>query len=927
LEGGRKLNKRVDWRIVLLTILALGSWVYALLTPRDAGIRGVIRVFVCMGISLPSIALAYWLSGKKENSRDWTPQARRMELMRKEKFVKWLLFPLLLLALSPSLGFLTADGELSFEPPSDSLWIAYTDEVARNCTVNVTNVMAFDMNLTVAGKVFLYPAGCEANLTRNTTIASGEEISINITLDVQYLLNQGIYEGVWGIWFNWTKANDPNTNGSINYLMRIRIEEPIPPGNLEFDPDFLSLAVERNKQKQAPLQITNNYDYKATIWLSYSPDWASVSPSSFELNPHTTTTITVTMDATNKVVGGNYTDFLEFSYTLEGFTQQFKTQYSIRMSVIEPIQEPKENLRVELTILSSVDDSPVEGARVILGQTYYGTTNPKGFVAFTNIPEGAYECSITKEGYERTVTTLYIYMENAINGTFKKILHISPEEEEEPEQAPTQTPTPTNVTKGQIGLPFDTIKVELEPGMSVRYDIPLSAEGGPVGPIEIRPVSSLYNWITLIPEVPRANLSEYEVTFAILNIEVPIIMAPGKYSRQFTITGGHSPVTFNVQVQVVETLQLPGQNGTPLGPGIPGSGEMPSVVVKFENDTAISPGTHTVKKGTIIIVSIAGDYDKVEVKPSNASQISPYGHPYYPMGGVKNQRFQINGPGDLSIYLITIDEYGNKIKSTPDKPGYGVYTFKIKKERKGKRVLIKVKPDKVTVGDDIIISARLVTVDSQGIPHASNPYDGYLYIRTPSGGKEPLALDISGEGEFTPLEVGEYVIEVPEGILIEKGSETRFSATPYIKEEYYRETVWKGGPITIHYPYGLELEDVLKVYASPEKVEKLEAGQSAVTFIPSVHNEIYTITVEGTLLNSYDGMPPGTHVILVLRGTTPVRRKRTAMVGDFFGAIGRGLVKWSPLWVPMIISGIAIYWFFRIRPKKARAQAGTTIPR
>jgi len=839
------------------------------------------------------------------------PSDKRKSLIRK------LLSIVLPLIIMPVVQPAICAEDLSFIPDNNSLWIVYTNEALHFDLINVTNTKGFDMNLSVGGNSIVYPAGCELNLTRNISLSATEEYPLNITINVSYMKAHGIYSGSWVLWFNWTRADDPSVNDSVAYLLRIELKEPTPPGKLSFSPPHVSKSVETGKTAEAVVSVTNEHPGLATVSVFYSPDWCSVSPSSFSLNPGATTSIVLTFDAKNKPPGGNFSDFVLFSYTVEGYSSQMSTDLPIRMAVTEQVQPQLGVYRFQITVIDYDTGDPIPQASVrITGDKYDYTliTGESGTATFQNVPGGSYQVKIRKSGYQTLVTSIFL------DSNISKVYELVKEQEEEPEEPPS------GEERGLIGLPTDKIEVprfgepDLYPGDSVEYTILITAEGGPVGPIEIWPDSSYFNWIRL--ELNATYIKKGESKPAFLKIDVPSGQKPGTYSRQFTITGGKNPATLLVIVTVSNPYENQ-TNGTPTPSPTPTPqtpqevypyGE-PVIVVQYQDEDgnmiSCNPGkNYKVPELTIVYVKIENDpYESIRVNSTGGVAFA--GRADTIQGRVL--KYQVTDKGDILIYReLFSPQLGIVIKDTDSLPQLGVYRFSVSvPAQPQKYIILDIRlgeTPRPMVGEEIVIYATEREVYKDGTFRDSR-FDGTMMVRRPDGTTDMIEF-VAGRAEYRPLIPGTYgfMLPTPGFVGFYENSETEFTVDPFIYTIEVPETPIVGREQQLSYPQDAMIDSTNAVVDINYGYEDLVVTDRGIKFTPTEPGKTYVVEVTAPLKQSWSRYPQGAKITFKYFFTSKsdagllyfLRRGLGKVFGFFFSLYA------VPLWI-FIIAAMVIW--------------------
>lgn len=767
-------------------------------------------------------------------------------------------------------------------PESPLSVVVYDDETLHNVTINLSADQAINWSVS-------WQSPFIANVSPSSgELAGGATQPINVTLNVSEMAAEGVREADIALDFTTNVTN-------ITYV--ISVTRKALRGELSFSPSPLSAAVPKGQAKDVNLQITNGHDVKIALASWSGPSWISRVFPLADISPGGSWTVVVTFSA-RSLPEGNFSDYLCLNYTAEGREGEFRACVPIQMRVTSPPPPPVRTCHLKVIAMSLQTYGPIEGAIVTVQgeKSYAGVTRADGTAEF-DVPNGTYTVMIVARNHSGYTANLNIQEDQT---------HIAwlqpgaPPEEPQPPEEPEEE-APQNISqaeRGLIGLPYTQLNVTVPPGGQVTKYVVLTAEGGPVGPVRIVPDSSTPNWI-------RARLNESSDTFEdgaefILAISVaPPSEVSGNFSRTFQILGGRDPAQLTVSVSVTKQRKA-SQNETE---DLAVSGlEIPRVIVKLENGTALAPGqTYTVLPGTLVHVVISGDPSRILVNASGDVAL-------FENSGSR-LTYQVNGPGELTTFFMTFDEVGSRVLHQPPELGYGRFAFRIEQVAKNPaiEVLVSVDPPVTTVGEPVTIEAYAVFHSSLGLP-ATSPYQGALVITTPSGRADPLPLGLDGKAQYTPVEPGEYLISVPDVSLAEESARS-FRAEAQTLSEMVYEALTIGESTRWDWP--TPFADIPSCDVSPPAaLAGLTCDSEGVTFIPAEEGAIFTIYATGRLAEGYQGLPAGATVTFALTPATPVRGSITHAVGS----AASGAASWLGTYWPLLVVGaVGFLGFLRWR--------------
>ena len=763
--------------------------------------------------------------------------------------MKRLLFLLLLLFLPV---FLVSAEDISFSPPSGSVFTAYNNYTTYSFYINVTTSKRWNITIDM-GRDFLTT---QPNITGSCRL--------KVDLNVQKAVQQGITSFYGRLIF----SSDTN----VSYYMDIQIVPPAPPGSISFSPSFLSVSVPQEQQKTAYLTVKNNYQNRITIKSITMPAWVSVDPVSFSLQPGAEYTIAVVFSAKNMNLG-NFSDYLTFYYTVDGYSGQLAAKVPIRMVVVPPPSPESYLCRVSITVVDQESLQGIMDALVQLGDKFIGRTGGTGLIVFQNVPNGDYQLVVMASGYVTYVTTLKVVDKN----TTKLVMMQKKIQQQQQQQQQNAT-----VEKGMIGLPYPTLTVKVDYNPVTKYII-ADAEGGPVGPIRIVPAMSIPNWIALRLNESKNTFSDGDFFVLELIVRPPDDVPAGTYSRQFMILGGKQPTQLTVNVILRNStgnstaILAASPSASPSSSSASVPGAIPRIIAKLESGQAVPVNQlTTVENGTLVYLMVKGDYAKVNCSWNGGIALfdDSYG------GGMRTITLQVLGNGDVSCFLLARDEYGNVIRTQPASAGFGVFHFQVNtRTQPAKSVLVSVNPVHATVGKEVEISAFLVFY-SAGVPSTA-PYNGAIIVTSPSGEAIPVPLGLSGHATFTPTREGTYTIGVS-GLPLAAESVKSFDARAAEIPGTIYAVLKVGEAYTGKWP--AKFASSPKCWVDPQNaVRELNCNSESFTVVPAVPGSVFTVYGRGVLASAYDVYPAGSEVTFALQTQKPVENTAIAFMQQGVG--------------------------------------------
>jgi hypothetical protein len=779
---------------------------------------------------------------------------------------------------------------LVFDPASPTVTV-YTNTSSYNFVFRVRTSVEVDANLS--------PSVNYMQLNTTTMhLISGEAASVSALFNVSDMVAKGIQEAYAIVWFNGTITAN-GTKFRQAYLIHIFVKEPTPAGNITFSPYPLSVTIPRGSDSDFQVMITNKHPVKITInGYSASSLVKAFSPVPTQIVAGGLWTFTVRLSAKGLTVG-NYSDVLRVNYQAEGYKTPLYRDLPIIVAVVNPPTPPPGEpglYRVQLTFLDKKTGAAISGVRVVLSEVtgkteYTGTSGESGTITFQDVLQGTYNLQAIHQNYQMTSSL-------TVNGNISKVFLLESLSESQQTEQPQQNATSE---LGVVGLPYNSKTVEITAGDEQAFYILVSAEGGPIGPIQIIPGSSVPNWISLTANWTHLAAGKYAALT--LRVAPPLDIQEGRYSRQFQILGGKSPASFTVTVVVKKpnlTASNPSQpstNNVDRGSVIFGS--IPRVIVKCENGTALSTQiTAFVNKGSLIYAIFYGEYTKIAYNLTGGLAVFDD----QAGGGKRVLTLQVNADGDFNVYLVSKDEYGNAIRTQPAEYGFGVYRFRIiKPSGPPQQVLLSVDKKIATVGKEVTLMAYTISQSPGGFP-VTQPFQGVVTVTTPKGEAIPVPLGLEGRASFVPVSSGVYKLSV-QGVPIAAESVTEFEARapeiPYIESDQLyvdQAKVWR---------WPVPFAGTPKCWAVPDDaVRGLNCDANTVSFIPTKPDITFSVYGSGPLAQPYDVYPSGAEVVFVLRSSRPVSDTIQASFSRFTGYS----INWmGQNWLWITLAGLIVF--------------------